>query len=227
MFIDFHSHNFPVEHPALVVLNAANEKAKNIDFYYCAGIHPWSVNNYAGNLERQMAPYYNDKHFVALGECGLDKIKKDTWQRQVELFYEHINYAREKDIPCLILHCVKAYQEILKIIDDYHYKGTLVFHDYNGDLRTTKQLLKRDVYLSYGDKLFRPDSRGHKSLAIIPLDRIFLETDKGLRGQIFEIYQQAAICLNLSVVELEQQITDNWKTLFPNHPIKYRGRGHA
>lgn len=51
-------------------------------------------------------------------------------------------------------------------------------HSYNGNLQTTEQLLRREnIYFSFSDKILARNSSAQKSLEIIPISRILIETD--------------------------------------------------
>ena len=68
---------------------------------------------------------------------------------------------------------------------------------------------------------------GNKVFKSLPLSKIFFETDEGQRGDIVTVYQKAADILDMSLAELEQQIENNFRALFPKHTLTTQGRSHA
>ena len=69
--------------------------------------------------------------------------------------------------------------------------------------------------MSFGAALLQPNSAAAKALCLTPINRVLLETDDST-ASIEQIYQQAATLLQLNVVELPQQIQQNWKYLADN-----------
>ena len=67
---------------------------------------------------------------------------------------------------------------------------------------------------SFGKDLLIDNSNAQKALLNINLSNIFFETDNSENISIEEIYKKAAKLLNLSIVELETQIEENFKTVF-------------
>lgn len=67
---------------------------------------------------------------VAIGECGLDKVCKTDFVLQQEVFAAHIILANKLKKP-LVLHCVKAYDEIIKMLSLHKNLVHVIFHGFN------------------------------------------------------------------------------------------------
>ena len=144
---------------------------------------------------------------IAIGECGLDRVLKVNWKKQVEVFVWHLRLAQQYHLP-LIIHCVRAYGEVLKYLLDHKINTPVIFHGYNGNVQQTQRLLQEDnIYFSFGELLFRK-SKAQQVLPQIPLERIFLETDCSAK-KIDEIYRQAATLLAVKEATLVKTIGKN------------------
>ncbi len=126
----------------------------------------------------------------AIGECGLDKTIATPWEIQQEIFKAHIDWANKLQKP-LVVHCVKAYDELLKFHKEC--KVPIILHDFAKSVALGKQLQQKGICLSVGKAVFRPSFA-----EVLPqLDRqfLFLETDD-TEYSIEEIYQQVARMFN-------------------------------
>ncbi len=190
-YIDIHSHRTNQQDDCIQVsVLSPNEKSNKS--YFCMGIHPWSIvpKNFKILLE-SIALQIDNPYFFAIGETGLDRIKGAPFELQIKSFKMHLKLAKKHNINLVIIHCVKAYSDIMSILKSSAYKGLVLFHDYNGSVELTDQLLKNDrFYFSFGQNLFRENSRGAKSFLRIPCDRFFLETDDS-QLSISEVYTKA------------------------------------
>jgi len=174
IWFDFHTHQQNVPNSLFnVVLN--NNETPPEEGHFCAGLHPWFELNdqYISELKKVL----ENPRCLAIGETGLDRVRKENFEEQIDYFKHHIDLAKIFNKP-IVLHCVKAYQDVLQIMNSTKIDLPIVFHDYNGDTQTTERLLKEEnVFFSYGDKLFKDNSKGHQSLKTIPLSRLLIETD--------------------------------------------------
>ena len=100
---------------------------------FSLGIHPW----YIGELVLEEAYLIIEEFImmpncVSLGELGIDRSIQTSIDQQIEVFRMQVQIAKNYKVNSLTLHCVRAYPEIISIIKKLDYKGSLIFHDYNG-----------------------------------------------------------------------------------------------
>ena len=112
----------------------------------------------------------------------------------------------------LIIHCVRAYSDLLN-----HKKGNKsglpwIIHGYRGNLETILSLIKHDFYFSVGEQLLN-DKAKHDIFRSIPTGRLFLETDDS-EISIAEIYSLASRVLKMDENELTQIIANNFTAVF-------------
>jgi TatD DNase family protein len=212
-WFDFHTHQLGKENCLFnVILN--NEELPPANHIFSIGLHPWFELN--EDLLIKLEEHLKNKHCLAIGETGLDRVRADNFDKQKEFLRKHIHLAKKYQKP-IILHCVKAYQDTLEMIIDTNLSLPIIFHDYNGSIQTTERLLKeKNIYFSYGDKLFKENSKGFRSLPFIPLDRILIETDETINS-IEEVGKQLAKIKSLSNEEISSHCFNNARFIFKNN----------
>ena len=116
----------------------------------------------------------------------------------------------------MIVHCVRAYSEIIEIRKKMKAKMPWVIHGFNSSVETMRQLLRYDMYISLGEVLYRNENQAIKILKDIPLERLFLETDVSGRD-IRDVYAKAASLMGCDLVFLCKQIFENYGRLEATH----------
>ncbi len=173
---------------------------------FSCGIHPW----YSDDSDTQMAylrEISSNSRIIAIGETGLDKLKGPSFEVQTPVFKKHIEISETLGKP-VVIHCVKAWEELLKVRKDTKPIQPWIIHGYRGKPDLTKILIKEGFYFSVGDNI------NVDSMQYIPIDRLFCETDEG-EMSIYDVYLQAANSLNLDLVEFADAVKENVHKLFP------------
>ncbi len=186
---------------------------ENLDFtlYGSAGIHPWYINenNTSGQLvELEKVLSYN-KHLI-LGECGLDKLKGAKIELQTDILKTQLNLASKLGRPA-ILHIVKGFNELISIKEEVKLDIKMAIHGFVGSPVLAEQLVNHGFYLSFGSAIFK-SPKTLKSLASIPGNKFFLETDDQEKFSIEKIYYKAADIRNENIESLINQIENNFRT---------------
>lgn len=182
----------------------AKESDKSLSF--SCGIHPW----YSEDSESQMkylAEIVSNPRIIAIGETGLDKIKGPTFNIQIPVFKQHIELSEQLKKP-LIIHAVKAWEELYHIRKDAKPTQPWIIHGYRGNPQITEQMAKAGFMFSLGER-FNVDS-----LEFIPKDALFCETDES-EITILKVYQQVAAALNVELDDFATQIAENVQRVFP------------
>lgn len=209
LYIDFHTHRRTASDSVFELLNVVvGRDAFETKYPFTAGIHPWYISK---NLEPQFAElssYAQLESALAIGECGLDKICKTEWTAQEVVFIRQLDLAYQLDKP-LIIHCVRAYQEVMNILK--YRKQTVIFHGFNKNPLLAKQILRQGHYLSLGADILR----GHldELIRTLPLDKIFLETD-GKTVSIIDIYTYFCTARKINSGILRKQLIRNFEHVF-------------
>ena len=117
---------------------------------------------------------------IAIGEVGLDFYwSREFEQEQIEAFEQQVQWSVETRLP-LMIHCRKAQNEMVSIIKRYakDLPGG-VFHCFTGNEQEARELLQFDRFvLGIGGVLtFKKSHLPEVLPAVVPLDRIVIETD--------------------------------------------------
>jgi TatD DNase family protein len=211
-FIDFHTHNPKQSKQHFCIHSLLIEEYENNDFPspFTFGVHPWWADEI--NQDQYYLIYnkvISHPNYIGMGEIGLDKIKDDNWSTQIDMFKMQLEIAKMNQHEFIIIHCVKAFNEVIRHIKSSGYKGNIVFHDYHENEVITKELIKRDAYFSFGKALNQLSKKLQKSLSIIPINKILIETDDNEGIDIEVLYQNLADYKNISLLELKKQIYEN------------------
>ena len=153
---------------------------------YTYGIHPWFLDE--NNYSRQISTVENaviHTDIIAIGEAGFDKLRGPSPELQRRIFEKQVILAEKYGKP-LIIHCVKAWDELLSVQKELRPQMLWMIHGFRGGVKLAEQLLSKGMYLSvWFDFVLRPESK--ELIRYIPKDRIFLETD-GADVDIRDIY---------------------------------------
>ena len=174
------------------------------------GLHPWYAT--VGKLEIQlsyMSVLARQQNVKLIGECGLDKLKGENLDNQIMIFEQQIALAEMLNKP-IILHCVKAFAELIEIKKYLNIKVPMIVHGFNKNKELGKQLLRNGFLLSFGTSILKENSGAQQLLQ--ETDNFFLETDDA-EISIEEIYQASANLKKCSVEEMKALIFANWNKL--------------
>ena len=175
------------------------------------GLHPWHLQSHVSDFkEVQKAASLPD--VLAIGECGLDKVCDTDWDLQLSVFAQHVVLANELQKP-LIIHCVRAYDEVLQLLENKKVSVPVIFHGFSKKQAIADKIIAGGYYLSFGASLLQSNVQVADVFRRIPKDRYFLETDNSGKT-ITEIYQSAAEIRNTSADTIILQVQQNFKNVF-------------
>ncbi|MCD4791601.1 MAG: TatD family hydrolase [Bacteroidales bacterium] len=211
-FIDIHTHSGKNDYFSIINLFPEEVNKIEKDKYYSLGLHPWEISNV--NIDKQLSiikEYADVNNIIAIGEIGLDKYK-DAFELQHNVFLKQIQIAEEHNKP-VIVHCVKAYSELLSVLKEKRLSIPVIIHRYSGNKTVAEQLMKFGCYLSFGHELFNTKSKVQRVFNTIPVEHLFLETDDSDKD-IKQIYQKASEIKNLEIEILIKAINTNFENCF-------------
>lgn len=215
-YINIHSHGNKYTQSGIVAIQnlLAGEMIPELsEGFFSVGIHPWQLEE--GNID-QLKQHFQDSmkkpQVIAIGEAGLDKAIKTPLEVQISVFRMQIEIAEEIKKP-LIIHAVRAFEEIIQLRKSTKAKAIWIVHGFRGGSKTALQLLKHDISLSFGSALHKEDEKLISALKIVPNEQLFLETDES-NCIIEEIYQKAAFYRKQSLDALKSAIFTNFARCF-------------
>jgi TatD DNase family protein len=209
-YINIHSHEADINNICIQNLNKNFELTAQPG-YYSVGLHPWYINPYKWKTDfENLKKTLQLSSVVAIGECGLDRFCKTDFSLQQQVFEAHVHLANETKKP-LILHVVRAHEDVLQLLKKLNNTSHIIFHGFNKNKVLAQKLLDAGAYLSFGKGV----NLSHVSdiLKNIDADRFFLETDDA-EVSIESIYKATAAIRNISVEALSLQLQKNTQQIF-------------
>ena len=214
-FIDIHTHIFCADNDHVQIVNLDLNQPCPERGYYSYGIHPWEVGKDGFQMEstlRSLEERLKCPNVLALGEAGLDKMHKATYDQQIVLFERQIELSEALQRP-MILHDVKSHNEIIALRKKHKALQPWILHGFSGTEQDIQQLMGQGLYLSVGESLLYPERKIYNSFRFIDLDFLFLETDMAKVG-IETIYDEAAKLLGIDIAVLKKRLFANFARLF-------------
>ena len=211
-FIDIHVHGGTPSSGIFILESLMAHESKipaaiaGVAFTY--GIHPWFLNesNYK-QLIISVESLISHPDIIAIGEAGFDRLRGPSPELQRRAFEDQIIISEKIRKP-VVVHCVRAWDELLAVHKKLKPEMSWLIHGYRGNVKLATQLISKGMYLSFWfDFVLRPGSGD--LLRHLPTDRIFLETD-GADVDIKNIYDKVASDLDLSVDGLKSIILKNF-----------------
>ena len=199
--------------------------------YPMLGLHPEEVR---ADWREVLAEIYGHMRaqtgeIVAIGEIGLDFYwSREFEQEQLLAFEEQVRWAVELQLP-LMIHCRKAQNELVAILKRYKDRLTGgVFHCFTGNALEAQELLQFEGFaLGVGGvSTFKKSPLPEVLPAVVPLDRLVLETDapymapvpmRGKRNEpafVAYVLQRLAEAYGVSEEELSNQTNANVARIF-------------
>ena len=214
-YIDIHTHTWQEDPETTRVLNLfpGEQEKLALPSFFSVGLHPWHVQDDTWEeMVEQVGSMAGNRNVLAIGEAGLDKIRGTRYDAQKHAFYAQMDLAGKLKKP-LIIHCVRAYDEMLALRKRSDQSVPWIFHWFNADGQTAAELIRKNCYLSFGHMLFREESKAFTVFKSVPLEQVYFETDDA-GYTIAEVYARAALIRNLDPDALKTQIMDNFGRCF-------------
>ncbi len=184
------------------------ELAKNYDFIFASvGVHPYETQNLPDDYLDQLEGFSKHEKVVAVGEIGLDYYRYSdvTKEIQKKVFKEQLSLASELAMP-VIIHSREADGDMIDILKQFSGKIKGVVHCFSSSCEVAQILLDFGFYLGFtGVITFKNNQKQSKSLSVVPLNRLLIETDcpymapEPYRGQV---------CNSLMLPRVIEKISD-------------------
>ena len=209
--IDIHTHKIKSCDNLIQIVNLDLNRPCPERGYFSYGIHPWTLEKAEFQAEKTFQTLEEKlklPQVLALGEAGLDKMHKGTFERQIELFERQIELSEILQKP-MILHDVRSHNEIIALRKKHKAQQPWIVHGFSGTEQDIEQLIGQGIFLSVGESLLHPERKIHKSFKFIDLDFLFLETDMAEIG-VEKVYETAENLLEMDMSALQTRIFANF-----------------
>lgn len=210
-YINIHTHHLVNENVLSIYNNRfLFDKEINTENLFSIGIHPYDINLINENSFTELELFLSHKNCKAIGECGLDKLKNTDLTLQQLILQKQLELAILYNKP-VIIHCVKAIDELIEICKPFITKIPIIIHGFNKSEELALQLISQGFYLSLNHTIF---NKKEFDFAKLPLSKIFFETDDYQLISISDVYKTAAKKLKKNENELKEKIYSTFNILF-------------
>lgn len=155
-------------------------------WYGAAGVHPWWVSQlslspqqlYRAVVERvERERRQGTGGCVAVGECGLDGNIDLPLEQQLPVFEAQLEAANTLSLP-VIVHSVRAHNEIIRALKKAAVKKAGVIHAFTGSREIAEEYIKLGFYLGVGGTItYERAAKTRRTLTDVPLEHLLLESD--------------------------------------------------
>jgi TatD DNase family protein len=157
------------------------EIAESVENVFCSvGTHPNHAQDEREFQAAEIAALAQHPKCVAIGEAGLDyhykRASKDLAHR---VFRAHIEAARLSGLP-LVIHSRESDADMADILEQEYARGKFkaLLHCFSSSRALAERALALGLYISFsGVVTFKSAQDLRDTAALIPLDRILIETD--------------------------------------------------
>lgn len=199
------------------------------EVFYILGVHPTDAMKYSPATRAAMfGAFAADPRLRAVGEIGLDFYWKDCPpDTQRNVFIDQLHCARSIGRP-VVIHSRDAFEETATILREQDFFGyPLLWHCFGGDTDQARFLVEAGWHISIpGPATFPANEALRAALAVIPPDKLLLETDcpylapmpyRGKRNEpAYTVFTAACVAdvLGVAPEELWTRCGDNAKRFF-------------
>ncbi len=215
MIIDLHAHPSPAKQDgrAIISLSIGDEDFRSSPLLkegstipLSIGLHPWHVDKErTAQACTDLLPWLSLPQVVAVGEAGIDRLRGGKMELQLEAFEMQARLAAEMKKP-LIVHCVKAFDEVIRLHKTRFPHEPWVIHAFRGKPEQARQLLREGFFLSFGEHF------NEEVLRLCPLNRLLIESDESLLS-IEELYMHVSTIRCIEMEKLKEEVNRNIKAL--------------
>lgn len=204
MLVDAHTHNRESVSDSSIqtLLSLRPLDSAPTQGWYSRGLHPWYIEDLTQDALELLDKEVQHPCCRAIGEAGLDRVCGTDFSLQQHYFAEQIRLSETHALP-LVIHCVRAWSELLAYHKRFAPKQSWIVHGFRGKPTLAKQLLRAGLVLSMGEYAPAASMR-----LAYEADRLLLETDDS-HSSIQQIYLNACQILELPMVELERRLWSN------------------
>lgn len=205
MIYDLHTHHHPAT-PGTAIVQLTPDAFNPLPSHlYSVGLHPWDIRDDWRTQMAKLLIMALHPQVVMIGEAGLDKINDNVpMEVQKAVFREHVRLSELLRKP-LIIHCVKAIDELIAIRKELKPTRPWIIHGYRGGSEQWQQLTRAGIYVSIG---YRHDTPLAKA---IPLPQLLLESDE--HSNINPVYALMSEQTGMPCSVLQQHVDANIRHL--------------
>ena len=160
--------------------------------FYGVGLHPWWfaewLNAKSASLDSSLSEFSLELQNAAqaeacraIGETGLDlalpRDKTVALETQLVIVKQHLNVANKLGLP-IILHCRKAHNALLQLLDKTPVLAGGILHGFTGSAQLAVEYWRRGFCIGVGGSITYPRAnKTREAIKALPNEALVLETD--------------------------------------------------
>lgn len=209
--------------------DAKKRSEEGRDVYSVYGVHPEAISKFDSAI-KILPQYWNHFRCVGCGEFGLDyHYGKDNRKEQIQIFETQLERSLSTK-KALVLHLRESEEDALSVLKNFPLQETKIhLHCFTSTRRFAEQMLSLypNLYIGFtGIITFKNAENVCEAAAIVPLERLLLETDSPYLapvpfrgkpshgGMIPKIAEKLAEIKNEPLENLYSQIRENTRTVY-------------
>lgn len=206
MLLDIHTHHIPTVLGESICCVEPSQFMPVEGCYYAVGIHPWKTVETSVVDWEALGMAVSHPLVLAVGEAGLDKLASADIDMQKDVFVRQILLSESVCKP-LVIHCVKAFNELVELKKKYRPQMPWVVHGFRNNERIAGWLAENGIWLSFGEKY------QNEVLRSIPPERLLAETDES-PCNIREIIGRMATVCEVGEEQMCRWLDENARSIF-------------
>lgn len=145
--------------------------------FHTVGAHPNEADNLTEDRIRTVERLARETKPVAIGEIGLDYHHDSTRPAQFRLFERMLSLARDLSLP-VVIHDRDAHDDVHRMLSEQARGLKIMMHCYSAGPASVDRFAALGCFFSFAGPLTFKNGRDHReALALVPLDRLVVETD--------------------------------------------------
>jgi len=217
-YIDIHTHRRIDANDVVSILSVDVHHAYGTALpEHCSiGVHPWHLE--AIDVEAALDKVQRNaglKQVVAIGECGIDRMRKLPLSLQKDVFLQHVHIAENVGKP-VIIHAVRAYSDLLALRKHSDRSLPWIVHGFNGAYDIAMRLIEKNIRLSFGPAILDAVTKASRVMHALPRDFLFIETDE-TPELLQDMYTRASVLLDVEASEFAQLMLRNYQSIMHDH----------
>lgn len=174
------------------------------------GIHPWYIDDAPKDWAQKLCTYLEKFRQSWVGECGLDRLKAPSEEKQLDAFSIQIEISKQFSRP-LNVHALKAENWFDRLWGQMPKRFML--HSFGGSLNFLDKALAAGAFISLSQAVFKRKN-AKEIIQNIPLSRLLLESDGPFLSDysdIPELARQISLIKQMEYQQLVQEVYNNFE----------------
>lgn len=215
-YVDIHTTK-PTHRPdviSLASIRITKDTEEFVEDGLCTvGLHPSDVDDDWRDAFDIVEELASDELVLGIGACGLDRACIAPWLLQIDAFNALADLAERVSKP-MVVHCVKAYDELFQVQRDVDAAQTWVLHGFVKGQELARQYLDAGMHLSFDSNVMRETPTLIEVVRFCPDDRIHLETGSNSVVSIEMVTERAARLRGITTESLCEILERNFNSVF-------------